>query len=220
MGEPLSLFALASVDFDDAWICTAHPNDEPLTVNSGTGLGGCVGGLADTGYPKHIVSNGVTEPTGPDTVEGDVVLFGDGGVIGTNTIRFSFPVEFTVDRTNLYVHVKASVDLTPDEAARRRRLLQTDTTTSTAHFAGAVGINDEVQVDDTGDDDGDWTGDYSVYELIGIAVAVTSAVCLLHFILFGMCYRKKSQQRKEMELNLQKSVESQSTSKAAEVVMA
>jgi len=215
IGDPAD-FELSGINFDNAWICTAHPNDEPLTVNSGTGLGGCVGGLVDTGYPKHIVENGVAEPV-PDTVEGDVELFGTDGVVGTNALRFSFPIEFTVERTNLYVHVQATVDITPEER-RRRRLLQTDTSSATAHFAGSVGLNDEVQVDDTGDDD-ELPGDYSIYELIGIAVAVTSAVCIVHFLVFGVCYRKKSQQRKEMEANLQKSVESQS-SKPAEIVMA
>ena len=216
VGDPLGLFDLASVDFDNAWICTTHPNNEPLTVSTGTGLGGCVGGVVDTGYPQHIVSSGEAQS---DVVDGTVVLYGTDGVIGSNTIRFSFPIEFTVERTNLYVHVQASVDLTPETSRRRRLLQDAETTSSTAHFAGSVGLNDAVVVDDDGSDD-EAPSDYSIYELIGIAVAVTSAVCLLHFIVFGMCYKKKSQQRAEMEANLQKSVESNSTSKPAEIVMA
>jgi len=205
VGDPAN-FALSGLDFDNAWICTTSPDNEPLTVQSGTGFGGCMGGLVDVGYPKHIVSSGVADS---DPVDGTVLLYGTDGVVGTNALRFSFPIEFTVERTNLYVHVQATVDITP-EARRRRQLLQTDTASSTAHFAGAVGLADGTVADDDGNDDEELPGDYSIYELIGIAVAVTSAVCIVHFLVFGVCYRKKSQQRKEMELNLQKSVESQS----------
>jgi len=189
-------------------------------VNQDLGSGGCIGGNTDNGWPKHIIENGEDVD---DAVTGNVTIYTD--ALPDNTVRFSFPVEFDVERTNLYVHVQASIDITPDARRRRlidgRQLLQTEgsTVSNTAHFAGSVGIGEAVVIDQDEDDnditgEGDDTNKFSIYEMIAMSVAATSVVCLAHFIVFGLCYRKKSQQRREMELNLQKSVESTSGSRA------
>jgi len=219
VGDPAD-FVPTGVSLDNAWICTTHPNNEPLSVNQDLGSGGCIGGSIDNGWPKHIIDEGEEND---EVVTGNVTIYTD--ALPDNTVRFSFPVEFDVERTNLYVHVQASIDITPDARRRRlidgRQLLQTEanTVSNTAHFAGAVGIGEAVVIDQDEDDnditgEGDDTNKFSIYEMIAMSVAATSVVCLAHFIVFGLCYRKKSQQRREMELNLQKSVESTSGSRA------
>ena len=133
IGDP-ALFAMQNVSLDNVWICTTHPDNEPLTVTQDLGTGGCLVGSVDPGFPKHIVQNRVPDSS---VVKGNVTLYG----YGNNALRFSFPIEYTVERTQLYVHVQSTIDITP--SARRRRLLQADDTgSSTAHFAGSVGITD------------------------------------------------------------------------------
>ncbi len=46
-------FAATNVTLDNVWICTTHPNNEPLTVTEDLGLGGCLGGLIDVGMSMH-----------------------------------------------------------------------------------------------------------------------------------------------------------------------
>ena len=131
----LASYVAQDVSLDNVWICTTHPDNEPLTVTQDLGTGGCLGGVVDTGFPKHIVQSRVPDSS---VVKGNVTLYRP---FANNTIRFSFPIEHTVERTQLYVHVQSTIDIMP--SARRRRLLQNDDTgSSTAHFAGSVGITD------------------------------------------------------------------------------
>ena len=122
MGNP-DLFLLSNISLDNVWICTTHPDNEPLTVNEHFGTGGCLGGKLDDGFPKHIVKNGAADSS---VVDGNVTVYRP---FINNRIRFAFPIEYTLVRTNLYVHVQATIDITPEDT-RRRRLLNIGDTVS------------------------------------------------------------------------------------------
>ena len=193
MGDP-SLFITSNISLDNVWICTTHPDNEPLTVTQDLGTGGCLGSSMDTGFPKHIVQSQVPDPS---VVKGNVTLYRP---FVNNTLRFSFPIEYTVERTQLYVHVQSTIDITPGTS--RRRLLQDGSGSSTAHFAGSVGVTDEpledggvVMADE--EDIGvvaelEKEAEDMDNEMVAlIAVIVTSVVCLCSFAVCGVCYRKK-----------------------------
>ena len=115
VGNP-ELFVMSNISLDNVWICTTHPDNEPLTVSQNVGTGGCLGGNLDDGFPKHIIQNGVTDSS---VVDGNVEVYRP---FINNAVRFSFPIEYTLERSNLYVHVQATIDITPEDT-RRRRLL-------------------------------------------------------------------------------------------------
>jgi len=193
IGDP-SLFAANNVSLDNVWICTTHPDNEPLTVTQDLSSGGCLGGSMDTGFPKHIVQSGVADSS---VVKGNVTLYRP---FTNNAMRFSFPIEYTVERTELYVHVQSTIDLTP--SARRRRLLTDggsdgETASSTAHFAGSVGITDSPMEEGEGEDLGivqeleNEAEELPNYAVALVAVAATSITCFCCFTALGICYRRK-----------------------------
>lgn len=177
------------------WICTTHPDNEPLTVTQNLGSGGCLGGVVDVGHPVHIVHNEV----GID----NVTLYTP---FVDHTIQFSFPVDFTIERANLYVHVHATIDVTPNDR-RRRMLLQdeVDSLSNTAHFVGSIGVTNTLGTDD--EDEGIDNVQHSlmdmlllIFELMVISVAVISVLWLVQLFMFRLCYRKKIEHQMEMEL--------------------
>ena len=188
MGDP-SLFITSNISLENVWICTTHPDNEPLTVTQDLGTGGCLGGSMDTGFPKHIVANRVPDQS---VVKGNVILYRP---FVNKTIQFSFPIEYTVERTQLYVHVQSTIDINPGTS--RRRLLQDGSGSNTAHFAGSVGITNGPVVEEE-EDIGMVSGiNKDVEKVPGYAVAliaaiVTSLICICGFMVIGTCYRKIS----------------------------
>ena len=137
VGDP-DLFIMSNISLDNVWICTTHPDNEPLTVTQDLATGGCLGSNLDEPFPKHIVKNKVPDSS---MLKGNVSMFRP---FTSNAIRFSFPIEYSLERTSLYVHVQSTIDITPS-TLRRRNLLQNEgdgTASSTRHFVGSVGITD------------------------------------------------------------------------------
>ena len=189
---------------DNVWICTTHPNNEPLTVNENTGAGGCLGGVLDVGYPQHIVQN--------EAATDNVTLYEPW--IG-NTIQFSFLIDDDIDKTNLYIHVQATIDITPEETTRRRSLLQNgdqevDTASNIAHYVGSVGIGDALQSDD-GDGSDNETDIFLIIELLGISMAVAFLLFLLGMLIVLICHRSKTQQQMADQMDEQNSNTPEST---------
>eukprot|EP01083_Nonionella_stella_P048819 130317_1 len=143
---PSNSFDIFYLQIMNVWLCTTAPQYEPLTVSDQTvGSDGCLSANMDPDHPWHIIINGVASDLTP--VGDEIVIYN-----ATNgTARFSFLVPSAVERTSLYVHVQASLELY-DTPARRRLLQEEDAAVNTAtqirHFDGAIGIGERETDDD------------------------------------------------------------------------
>ena len=211
VGDP-ELITVVGLALDNVWICTTSPDNEPLNVTQpNLGSGGCLSAGLDPGFPKHIVLNGADLD---NSVKGDVTVFGP---FANNTVQFAFPIEFSVERTNLYVHAQITLDITPD-TRRRRSLLQSEdgaTASQNVHFSDSVSITSaplEAEEDAEGDDVVQDLGvvetlekdaeELPTYAVVLISVIATALVCLCTFTVLGVCYREhtvKKAQRRQMQ---------------------
>ena len=190
MGDP-ELFITSNISLDNVWICTTHPDNEPLTVTQDLGTGGCLGSDMDTGFPKHIVQSRVPDSS---VVKGDVTLYRP---FVNKTIRFSFPIECTVERTHLYVHVQSTIDIVSG-TSRRRRLLADDSGSKNTHFAGSVGVTVSSSEEGPDADQNDGTQQPQLdEELFIVKRPITSMIiagCLICACIFAIIvhwHRKK-----------------------------
>lgn len=145
--EPTTSLTVTNVSLDNVWICTVHPDHEPLTVTQTEyGSGGCLSSGIDNGWPRHIVQNGMDKD---NAVDGNVTVYYP---FSGTTIRFSFPIEHYVQRTQIYVHSQITLDIDDGYDAdqrrrqRRRQLLDDEeqtTSTQIRHFGASVDITSE-----------------------------------------------------------------------------
>lgn len=126
---PDSTFDLIQTSLENVWVCTTNPDNEPLTVDSqNLGSGGCLsaGSIIDAGFPWHIVVSGVENDL---TAGGDVELYEP---FSNGTIQFSFFIDSSISRVNLYVQAQLNLELVEETTTtlppggRRRALLQVD----------------------------------------------------------------------------------------------
>jgi len=201
-------FILVEVALENVWICTAAPDDEPSIVEQQHfGVGGCLSAGMDSGYPQHIVQDGEGRD---DAVSGNVTVFRPPPET-QNTLRFAFPIEDTVARTKLFVHVQITLGLTPSNNTTNitgRRLLSENLRASqNRHFSGFVGITDPAPSDaaknSEGDQDEGGNLERVVAEIIEneaeefplviamlICSVVTGLLCLCCFAVFVCCYQR------------------------------
>jgi hypothetical protein len=110
-----AIYDFVDVSIEAVYVCTASPDDDDLTVNSDSGIGGCFSESIDDDGPYNVIGTGAFEG-----YEG--VALGAAG----NTATFSF-LTFDTPRTTIYVHVQLLMTLQTESGVRRRMLLQSFT---------------------------------------------------------------------------------------------
>jgi hypothetical protein len=106
-----AIYDFVDVSIEAVYVCTASPDDDDLTVNSDSGIGGCLSESIDADGPYNVIGTGAFEG-----YEG--VALGAAG----NTATFSF-LTFDTPRTTIYVHVQLLMTLQTESGVRRRRML-------------------------------------------------------------------------------------------------
>eukprot|EP01083_Nonionella_stella_P075214 204341_1 len=188
-------FDLLGLDLDNVWVCTTSPDNEPLEIDDqNLGTSACLSVDVDANWPHHIVSGGVEND---NTLTGNVTIY---STAPNNTVWFSFPIDSSVERVNLYVQAQLTLDLTPS-SRRRRMLLQAEegaTVNQARHFSGAIAVTDEPLEQDEGIAGDDIITrieaeeeELPAYVVSIVSVVVTAAICLCCFFVVGLCYRQK-----------------------------
>merc|ERR1712115_668543 len=106
-----TIYDFVDVSIEAVYVYTADPDDDDLTVNSDSGIGGCLSESIDDDGPYKVIGTGAFEG-----YEG--VALGAAG----NTATFSF-LTFDTPRTTIYVHVQLLMTLQTESGVRRRRML-------------------------------------------------------------------------------------------------
>jgi len=106
-----AIYEFVDVSIEAVYVCTADPDDDDLTVNSDSGIGGCFSESIDADGPYNVIGTGAFEG-----YEG-VALDAAG-----NEATFSF-LTFDTPRTTIYVHVQLLMTLQTESGVRRRRML-------------------------------------------------------------------------------------------------
>jgi hypothetical protein len=106
-----AIYEFVDVSIEAVYVCTADPDDDDLTVNSDSGIGGCFSESIDDDGPYNVIGTGAFEG-----YEG-VALDAAG-----NEATFSF-LTFDTPRTTIYVHVQLLMTLQTESGVRRRRML-------------------------------------------------------------------------------------------------
>jgi hypothetical protein len=106
-----AIYEFVDVSIEAVYVCTADPDDDDLTVNSDSGIGGCFSESIDADGPYNVIGTGAFEGY-------------DGTVLDAagNTATFSY-LTFDTPRTTIYVHVQLLMTLQTESGVRRRRML-------------------------------------------------------------------------------------------------
>merc|ERR1711997_197113 len=108
MANPAIQFELSGVTIESVYVCTAAAGAD-LSVDSVSGLGGCLSTNIDADGPYNVIGEGAVSDylgTAISTAE-------------ANEARFSF-LTFDTPRTDIYIHVQALLDVTFTTGRRRR----------------------------------------------------------------------------------------------------
>jgi len=215
---PSNTYNVFDVNLDNVWVCTTSPDNEPLTVTAQTlGTGGCLSSTVD--FQWHIVQSGADYDLTP---AGDVELYTP---YQNASMKFSFFIDSSISRVNLYVQAQVTITLAASGSRRRMRaLLQTDTASATRHFDGATGINGEVLVPEEILDDDDIVedttnpeaGDNPVWVTAGVCIGVAN-MCLFGICLFVYCYKKKGNNKTQDIINIMKQMQDNKEAKNNDV---
>jgi len=153
MATPGTQLQLSGVTIEKVMVCTA-PSDADLSVDSVTGLGGCLSANIDADGPYNVIGAGAVGDYQGTTIDATAV----------NEARFSF-LTFDTPRTDIHIHVQALLDVTfatgPTPRRRVRMLLQTAAeeegeANQFRSFVGTASVaeGEEISVDDEGVTDG------------------------------------------------------------------
>jgi len=138
MATPGIQYQLSGVTIETVYVCTAAPGAD-LTVDSSTGLGGCLSANIDADGPYNVIGAGAVgdyQGASIDTTEPDEA-------------RFSF-LTFDTPRTDIHIHVQALLDVTFETGGRRRvRMLLQNEEGEANQFRSFVGTA-SVQQDEDG----------------------------------------------------------------------
>jgi hypothetical protein len=106
-----AIYEFVDVSIEAVYVCTADPDDDDLTVNSDSGIGGCFSESIDADGPYNVIGTGAFEGY-------------DGAVLDAsgNEATFSY-LTFDTPRTTIYVHVQLLMTLQTESGLRRRRML-------------------------------------------------------------------------------------------------
>jgi len=148
MATPGIQFQLSRVTIQTVYVCTAAAGAD-LSVDSLTGLGGCLSTNIDADGPYNVIGTGeVTEYQGTTIPTTEA-----------NEARFSF-LTFDTPRTDIHIHVQALLDVTFATGRRRRvRMLLQNEEAEANQFRSFVGTASVAEgegnsVDDEGVTDG------------------------------------------------------------------
>merc|ERR1712232_1261512 len=155
---------------------------------------------------------------------GDVVLYEP---YQNASMKFSFFIDSSISRVNLYVQAQVTITLAASGTRRRMRaLLQTDTASATRHFDGATGIGGEVLVPEEILDDDDVVGDATNPETTDTPVWITAGVCvgIANLLLFGVClfvycYKKKGNNKTQDIMGIMKQMQDNKEAKNNDVYL-
>jgi len=116
MADPAISFQLSGVTIESVYVCTAAAGAD-LSVDSVTGLGGCLSANIDADGPYNVIGEGAVSD-----YQGTPI-----STTAANEARFSF-LTFDTPRTDIHIHVQALLDVTFATGRRRRvrMLLQTE----------------------------------------------------------------------------------------------
>jgi len=146
-------FDLDGVTIEAVYVCTTAP-DADLSIDSVTGLGGCLSADIDADGPYNVIGAGAVSDYQGTTIS----------TTSVNEARFSF-LTFDTPRTDIHIHVQALLDVTFATGRRRRvrMLLQSEDEEGEANqfrsfvgTASAVAAEEEnLMVDEVNTDGGD-----------------------------------------------------------------
>jgi len=116
MADPAISFQLSGVTIESVYVCTAAAGAD-LSVDSVTGLGGCLSANIDADGPYNVIGEGAVSD-----YQGTPI-----STTATDEARFSF-LTFDTPRDDIHIHVQALLDVTFATGQRRRvrMLLQTE----------------------------------------------------------------------------------------------
>jgi len=121
-------FDLDGVTIEAVYVCTAAP-DADLSIDSVTGLGGCLSADIDADGPYNVIGAGAVSEYQGYTISTTAV----------NEAAFSF-LTFATPRTDIHIHVQALLDVTFETGQRRRvRMLLQNEEGETNQFRSFVG---------------------------------------------------------------------------------
>jgi hypothetical protein len=161
MADPAIDFQLSGVTIETVYVCTAEPGAD-LSVDSVSGLGGCLSANIDADGPYNVIGTGAVNDylgTTISTTESDEA-------------RFSF-LTFDTPRDDIHIHVQALLDVTFGNIRRRRRvrmLLQEEGEAN--QFRSFVGTASVVEAEELNSVDGAVEMDGGDRCSVGFVVAI------------------------------------------------
>merc|ERR1719216_814232 len=128
MADPAIDFQLSGVTIEAVYVCTAAPGAD-LSVDSVSGLGGCLSANIDADGPYNVIGTGAVGDYQGTTIP----------TTEANEARFSF-LTFDTPRADIHIHVQALLDVTFETGQRRRvRMLLQNEEAETNQFRSFVG---------------------------------------------------------------------------------
>jgi len=138
MADPAIDFQLSGVTIESVYVCTAAAGAD-LSVDSVSGLGGCLSANIDDDGPYNVIGEGAVSD-----YQGTAI-----STTATDEARFSF-LTFDTPRTDIHIHVQALLDVTFETGGRRRvRMLLQNEEGEANQFRSFVGTA-SVQQDEDG----------------------------------------------------------------------
>jgi len=134
MDDPAIDFQLSGVTIERVMVCTAADGAD-LSVDSVSGLGGCLSANIDADGPYNVIGEGAVSDYVGTTIT----------TTEANEARFSF-LTFDTPRSDIHIHVQALLDVTFTTGRRRRvRMLLQNEEVEANQFRSFVGTASVVE---------------------------------------------------------------------------
>jgi len=160
MAEPAIDLQLSAVTIETVYVCTAA-SDADLSVDSVSGLGGCLSSNIDDDGPYNVIGAGAVSDYVGTTIS----------TTESDEARFSF-LTFDTPRDDIHIHVQALLDVTFANGRRRRvRMLLMEGEDEANQFRSFVGTASVVEGEEDSFDDEEVTDGGDRYS-VGFVVAM------------------------------------------------